>query len=242
LTELVNVAASKSDIGLVNPSSNNLGQYTERGSIDSFAERSKPFKGQYIEMGACIGFCMLIKRELIERIGYFDEIYTVGNFDDTDYSRKAEKEGYVCVRAKGAYVYHHMKSSFLKIKSYEESFKRNQYIYNSRWGQPKRFLYIVTGSHGKLFSWMSEDIIRKCRGGNWVWLFLKKGEALPEIREHSNMKVSYIPAVFFGANCIIRILKKKKGFDFIFADNTDLINRIKKYARFHGAEASLMGG
>ncbi|MBL7068760.1 MAG: glycosyltransferase [Candidatus Omnitrophica bacterium] len=242
LREMVDVANLKEEIGLVNPSSNNLGQHKESSTIDDYAAKLKRSKGEYIEMGACIGFCMLFKRELFNKLGYLDEIYKEGNFDDTDYSRKAEKEGYLCVRAKGTYVYHNMKSSFAKVKNYEQSFKRNQEVFNRRWGRPKRLLYIVTKSHGKLFDWMRDDIYKKARGGNWVWLFFKGHNEKPQMPEHSNMKLFYLSPLFFELNCITRILKKKKPFDSVYVDDPGLIRKIKRFDKSHKHETILMGG
>ncbi len=242
LGEMIDIARLKKEIGLINPSSNNLGQHTGRDTVDEYAAKLKQLKGQYIELGSSVGFCMLMKRRLFEEIGYLDEIYRGGNFDDTDYSRRAEKKGYFSVRAKGAYVYHEMKSSFAKIRDYEESFSRNRDIYNSRWGRPKRLAYIVTRTHGNLFNWMASDITKKARGGNWVWLFFKGTDNIPEIGEHSNVKMSLLPSFLFKLNCIVRILKKKKKFDTIFVDDPDLIEKIKSLKRFHKAETMLMGG
>ncbi|MDB4349448.1 glycosyltransferase family 2 protein [Omnitrophica bacterium] len=242
LGELVNIANLDKEIGLVNPSSNNLGQHKGRDTIDSYTIRLKESRGQYVEMGSCLGFCMLIKRNLIEKIGYFDEVYGMGNFEETDYARRATEAGYLCVRAKGAYVYHHMKSSFLKFRDYEESFKKNQDIFNKRWGSPKRILYIVTKRHGKLLDWIRDEVLNKARGGNWIWFFFKDREDLPRLRDHSNIKLIYVPRIFFEWNCIIRILKKKKRFDSVYADDSDLIQRIKRYKEFHKAETILMGG
>lgn len=242
LSEMIAVSELDDKIGLVNPSSNNLGQHKGKDTLEDYSAKLKRFSGQYIEMGAAIGFCMLFKRRLFEKIGYLNEIYCEGNFDDTDYSRKAEKEGYRSVRAKGAYVYHHIKSSFRKVKNYEEAFKRNQGIYNRHWGRPKRLLYILSKSHGKLFDWMSNEILKKARGGNWVYLFFKKGETLPEIQEHSNMRVEYMPGMFFEASCLFKILKKKKHFDSIFVDDKALVHKIKRYEKFHKAETTLIGG
>ena len=240
---MIKVLQSRKDIGLVNPSSNNIGQHPgANDTIDGYAAGLKKMSGQFVEMGACIGFCMLFTRDLFDAVGYLDEVYKEGNFDDTDYSRRVEKAGFLCVRAKAAYVYHHIKSSFGKIKSYEESFKRNQEVYNKRWGRPKRLLYVVTKSHGRLFDWMQQDIFKKARSGNWIWLYFKKGDMQDVMNEHSNMKLFTLPEFLFELNCITRILTKKKRFDSIFVDDPRLIERIKKLERFHKADTTLMGG
>ena len=126
LKTMISVAESKSDIGIVNPSSNSLGQRPEKGEpIELFAEKLKSETEESVEVGAALGFCMLIKREVINKIGLFDEIYGMGNFEDTDFSRRAVKEGYRCVRACGAYVYHRENASFNHLKTFDEEFKRN---------------------------------------------------------------------------------------------------------------------
>ena len=52
---------------------------------------------------------MLIKREVIEKIGYFDEIFSPGYWEESDYCRRAYRVGYRSVCAKGAYIYIIMK-------------------------------------------------------------------------------------------------------------------------------------
>ena len=68
-----------------------------------------------MEMNQCQGFCMLIKREVIERIGYLDERFGIGGFDDTDYSMRAYRAGYKSVSVYSSYVYHKEHKSFDKI-------------------------------------------------------------------------------------------------------------------------------
>ncbi|MFH1753516.1 MAG: glycosyltransferase family 2 protein [Candidatus Omnitrophota bacterium] len=242
LTEMVEVARLRSDIGIVNPSSNNLGQDKGHETLDACGARLKRFKGQYVEMGACVGFCMLIKREVLEAAGDFDEVYEMGNFEETDFCRKAERQGYICVRAKGAYVYHHINASFVKVKNYETSFKKNQEIFYKRWGRTKRDLYILTKRDDRLSGWVAEEAMKKARGGNWVWFFFKDTDDLPNMREHSNIKLVRVPRAFFDWNCVVRILKKKKRFDSIYSDDPALVNRIKRYGGIHKAETALMGG
>ena len=242
LEEMVGIAVRDKKIGMVNPSSNNIGQRSERAKIDVYAASLAAHRGEYVEMGSCIGFCMLIKREVIQKIGYFDEVYAAGNFEETDCCRKAEAAGYISVRAKGAYVYHYMKSTFRRLSNYEEVFRANQDIYNRRWGTPKRLLYIVTKRHGRLFDWIQNETLLKARGGNWVWLFFKDREDLPEVKEHSNIKMVLFPRPLFGFNIVMRILRKKKKFDAIYADDERLVETIAKYKNLHGADTMLMGG
>ena len=242
LTELIDLAGSDSRIGLVNPSSNNLGQKPPFGNIAKYAKTLKKFKGEFIEMGAALGFCLLIKRDIFEKIGFFDEIYGVGNFDDTDYSRRVESLGFVCVRAKAAYVYHSISKSFnLKKAKFDEIFGKNKEIFNKRWGRPKRLLYIMTKDHKKLYDWIRAESVRKARFGNWVWLFMKRSN-LFWIKEHSNVRVFYLPKMLFKQNCVFRILKRKKRFDSIYVDEDGFRRRLNRLKRFHNADVTLMGG
>jgi len=241
LTEMIKIATKNPSIGLVNPSSNNLGQKSSLAEFTKYGESLKQFSGEFIEMGACLGFCMLLKKETFKKMGYFDEIYEVGNFDDTDYSRRVEQAGLVCVRAKGAYVYHRMSKSFLKRKNFDEIFKNNQKIFHKKWGKPKRLLYIMSKDHNKLHEWIKTESIRKARVGNWVWVFLKENSPF-EIMEHSNVRKFSLPTPLFKQNCIFRILKRKKKFDSIYVDENELKENLNKLKKFHNADIMLMGG
>lgn len=52
------------------------------------------------------GFCMLIKREVIDAIGGFDERFGTGNFEDDDFCLRAAIAGYKIVIAQDTYVHH----------------------------------------------------------------------------------------------------------------------------------------
>ena len=43
----------------------------------------------------------------------------------------------------GAYVHHRENTSFNKVKTFDEDFKRNREIYEFRWGASRRFAYIL---------------------------------------------------------------------------------------------------
>ena len=115
LSAMVEVADLENDIGLVNPASNHFGIRAE--------DNSRLSGSLYNGMGVCIGFCMLIKRDVIEKIGFLDERFGMGYGEDDAYSIYAHNVGSRCVMAKRAYVYHHGKRSFgknKKAKAYRE--------------------------------------------------------------------------------------------------------------------------
>ncbi len=236
LEEMITIAGLEKEIGIVNPSSNNLGQRPAPGeSITLYAERLKKESGKFVELGAAIGFCMLIKREILARIGGLDEIYGMGNFEDTDFSRRAVKEGYKCVMACGAYVYHRENSSFNMVKTFNEDFNRNREIYEFRWGKPKRLAYVLDSYDDNILKRLEADSIKLARGGSWVWYFLKDDLEVPR---HSNIKVVELPEKYFYLKTIFRILKKKKKFDEIFVGSERLFNVLERMSFIHKAKIS----
>lgn len=233
LAEMVAVAETEKEIGVVNPSSNNLGQRPAGGqTIEAFAFGLKAMKGQFVELGSAIGFCMLIKREVIDRIGFFDEVYGMGNFEDTDFCRRAVKEGYRCVRACASYVYHKENSSFIKLKTYDEDFKRNKEIFEFRWGAPKRLAYIVDEYDKTILMSMANEAVKLARLGNWVWYFTKDEIEVPR---HSNIVLRNIGPEWFYPRVVFEVLKKKKKFNQIFVSGKGLGNILEKTAFLHKA-------
>jgi GT2 family glycosyltransferase len=236
LGTMIDIAESGKDIGIVNPSSNNLGQRPERGEpIERYASSLSSQKGRFVELGTAIGFCMLIKREVIDRIGVFDEVYGMGNFEDTDFSRRAVKEGYRCVRACGAYVYHRENTSFKRLSTFEDDFRRNREIFEFRWGRPRRIAYILDLYDSNLLKKINSDSVRSAREGNWVWYFMKERIDVPE---HSNIIPVIPPAANFYIKTTFDILKKKKKFDEIFVGEERFGRILERLAFIHKAKVS----
>ena len=234
LMEMIRIAESAGDIGIVNPSSNNLGQKPATGEpIELYAECFRQEAGRCVELGAAIGFCMLIKRELIRKIGLFDEIYGMGNFEDTDFSRKAVAEGYRCVRACGAYVYHRENSSFGKVKTFSKDFERNKEIFEFRWGKPKRIAYILDHYDNNVMKRLEADSIRLARSGNRVWFFLKDDVVVPS---HSNILIVAAGKGNFYITTMFRILTKKKRFSEIFVGGQRFGKFLEAFSFIHKAK------
>lgn len=134
LERMVEFAESHEDIGLVNPQCNGHLDMP----IEEHAAVLKKNKDEYMEMNQCQGFCMLVKRQLIEKIGVLDEAFGIGGYDDTDYSMRAHLAGYRCAAIKDSYVYHRLHASFNKSGDRDHWVKRNQRLYYEKWGRHLR--------------------------------------------------------------------------------------------------------
>lgn len=233
LSEMIAVAQAVPNIGLVNPSSNNLGQKPAKGEpIESYAAKLTEFHGKYVEIGSAIGFCMMVKRSVIEKIGVFDEIYGMGNFEDTDYSRRAVKEGFLCVRACGAYVYHREGSSFGRDSVFDENFERNRQIYEFRWGKRRWIAYILDPVDEFTLAMFNNDALKTVRNGYWVWVFSKNRLALPQ---HSNIIQAEYKKGFY-LSTLFKILFKKKKFSQIYVSDKRFANLLEKLYFIHKAQ------
>lgn len=233
LGEMIRIAEASPAIGVVNPSSNTMGQRPDKGiSIEEYALSIKKQSGAWEEIGSAVGFCMLIRRELIKKIGVFDEIYGMGNFEDTDYSRRAIKEGYLCVRAPSSYVYHREGTSFGRDEIFDENFERNRQIYEFRWGKRKWIAYVIPSFDDSMVKLLERDMMPEARKGLWIWYFSDKRINLPR---HSNI----IPNVFtknFYLKTLWKILTRKKHFSEIFVTNEGFARLLKRLSFIHKAK------
>jgi GT2 family glycosyltransferase len=67
---------------------------------------------RYQLMPTAVGFCMLIKGEVLDRFELFDEVYSPGYNEENDFICRINRHGYSVVASNWAYVYHHEGSSF----------------------------------------------------------------------------------------------------------------------------------
>ena len=157
---------------------------------------------------------MLIKKKVIEKIGKLDEIYSPGNFEDIDFSRRATKAGYKCVMAKGAYVYHAQNTGFKKRKDWDKRFKKNLGIFTNKWGKVERIVYIIRKENN--YSLVKKSISGFLKTGHFVQVFFKNDIPVVEIQEHLSLRVFKIKS---SAAMLWRVLTRKKRFDRIFTDS-----------------------
>jgi len=88
-------------------------------------------KKEYPLLPSGFGFCMLVKRSVINEIGLLDEVYGKGYYEENDFCCRARVAGYDNVLCDDTYIYHKGSVSFCNDK-YDIS-KNNKEIILSRY-------------------------------------------------------------------------------------------------------------
>lgn len=175
LSKMIEVAQAHPEIGVLNPSSSTFGDMPPRGmSLEAYAQQLEAKRGLYVEVGMCIGFCFLIRRELIERIGLLSEEVERIFFEDEDFCMRAMQAGYRCVVVSGSYVYHTEHRTVRKMPEREALFQRNQRWCHQKWGRwlriaSPRFVPVTPGSP-ELRAWL-EELVGWARRRTHVYVY-----------------------------------------------------------------------
>jgi glycosyltransferase involved in cell wall biosynthesis/cytochrome c-type biogenesis protein CcmH/NrfG len=142
LSRLLRGLFSGNDVGLVGPCSNCVSgtqqiavDYANLQQLDEFAEHwARKCCGELVETKRLIGFCLLFRRELQDRIGLLDERFGIGNFEDDDYCHRAWLAGNRALIVRDCFVHHTGSATFrASTIDYGDLFRRNQELFNEKW-------------------------------------------------------------------------------------------------------------
>ncbi len=143
---------SRPDIGMVGPFTNRcfyrFNQGVDTVEIKTFSDLqnvanqveqtlSKPHPVLFLE-----SFCVLVRKDVLDAVGDFDEQYFPVSFEDADFGLRLRKAGYSSVLA-GTYV-HHCEGGFSGAGiSYHDIYKKNEKLFYEKWGILPRYSMIV---------------------------------------------------------------------------------------------------
>jgi GT2 family glycosyltransferase len=119
--------------------------YKNMSEMISFAnDYNKTDPKKWEERLKLVGFCFLVKRSVVEKIGGLDELFSPGNYEDDDYSLRIIEAGYTLLVCKDTFIHHFGSLSFTrsldgiefveKQKTYLKFLKKNLAKFEKKWG------------------------------------------------------------------------------------------------------------
>ncbi len=137
---------SQEDIGSVGCVTNNCSNYQQINvSYNNIAELHD-FASSYNisnpklwnQCVRLVGYCMLIKRQALNKVGLLEEAFSPGNYEDDDYSLRLILADYKLLLCKDVFIHHYGHSTFdIVPESLAKAMKNNESKFKEKWG----FLY-----------------------------------------------------------------------------------------------------
>lgn len=143
LTSLKTALYSDEKVGAVGPVSTNCANqqaisvdYKDICELPAFAQKYNVLNSEkWEEKIKLVGFCMIIKRSVVDLIGFLDERFTPGNFEDDDYCFRIIQAGYRLLLCNDTFIHHFGSISFnQKSKEYQELLRKNSLKFKEKWG------------------------------------------------------------------------------------------------------------
>jgi GT2 family glycosyltransferase len=136
------------EVGIVGPFSNYVsGQqlikkisYASLSEMQAFASRwAADHAGQSRPIKRVVGFCLLMRRAVVDRIGGLDERFGSGNFEDDDLCLRAAQVGFAARVAEDVFIHHTGSQTFKSMGiDYRKSMERNWELFKAKWGIPMK--------------------------------------------------------------------------------------------------------
>ncbi len=127
----------------------NFDEMQEKAQKNNISDASR-----WEEKLCLIGYCMLIKREVMDKLGGLDEGYTPGYIEDNDLSLRIIELGYKLYLCHDAFIHHYLGTAFRKDEQ-----KFNQLIFKNRayFEQKWQFNVFTFDHHKNLSLFLAQD-------------------------------------------------------------------------------------
>ena len=91
--------------------------YTHLEDMPAFAARRKQeFARKALNVERVTGFCLLARREVLAKLGGFDESFGLGFFDDDDMSVRAQRQNFQLLVAQDVFIHHFGSKTFQSLQ------------------------------------------------------------------------------------------------------------------------------
>ncbi len=146
LTRLIDHCENDPKIGLLGPSTNYISgpqrvpgvKYTDTQALAGIASQmATHFEGVLQPTTRLVGFCMFIRRAVVDKIGCCDASFGKYGFEDDDYSWRAALAGFDLFIARDVFIHHTGNSGHVDAGLDYPTYVREAWsVFHAKWGLP----------------------------------------------------------------------------------------------------------
>ncbi len=135
---------NQKNVGLVGPVTNNIGneskidiQYDQKNQLEiekKALDYTSRHWGEKLNLDRIAAFCWIIRREVYEEIGGFDERFFPAYYEDDDYCMRVKDAGYDIYCADDVFI-HHFEHGSVKKDDNNKWLKENKKRFEKKWGK-----------------------------------------------------------------------------------------------------------
>lgn len=143
LSNLIKALYSNKEVGAVGPVTNNCSNfqtvpvsYMDTNGMQTFAEGYNiSNEDNWEHRLRLIGYCLLFKKEVMDKVGLLDERFSPGNYEDDDYCFRIIEAGYKLILCKDTFIHHFGSTSFGEDAiRFTNLLRGNSIKFKEKWG------------------------------------------------------------------------------------------------------------
>lgn len=142
LIGLVETLTSSGSVAAAGPMTNNAGYYqrldptyTDLDRIELFANDLANSQREDRDVDMLVGFCLAVRKSVLDEVGLFDERFGRGLFEDTDLCYRIARAGYRLRLSSKAYVHHWGSQSMGQAVDMPALLNANEKVYREKWAR-----------------------------------------------------------------------------------------------------------
>lgn len=148
---ITNYASNLQSVRFENPSVENM--------LNFALKTNTPLEYPYEEKLHLVGFALLIKRPVYNRVGDLDERFSPGNYEDNDYGLRILQAGYKNILCKNSFIIHFGSKSFgKKVDAFRDILSINAKKFEDKWGVSPSYYF---APRPDLINLVTEDTYKK---------------------------------------------------------------------------------
>lgn len=135
--------AVRNHVDIVSPAiREGMGRY----DIDRYAEEFVARMKHCTRIGVADGICFMVRRKVFEKIGRFDENFRIGQFEDSDFFRRAAMAGFRLAITGCSFIHHFgsVTQNYIRLIEGDTSYEaENRAYYRRKWGLSRRRRFLA---------------------------------------------------------------------------------------------------